>query len=122
MERILVALFRQESHSFVPGSTTMADFELGGIRRGNAVLKRAGNREIDGYLDSAEELNVELRTQGNVSFYTCMSPRGYADLSCGALGVLFGFTSTFSDTVRLQFWQNADSASVLILPMGQVVG
>ena len=60
MERILVALFRQESHSFVPGSTTMADFELGGIRRGNAVLKRAGNREVDGYLDSAEELNVEL--------------------------------------------------------------
>ena len=88
-----------------------------------AMLHREGGTfQLSNIQKFDEELNVELRTQGNVSFYTCMSPRGYADLSCGALGVLFGFTSTFSDTVRLQFWQNADSASVLILPMGQVVG
>jgi len=69
-----------------------------------------------------DELNVELRTQGGGGFYTCMSPRGFADLSCGTLGLLYGLSSTITDTVRLQFWQNADSASVLILPMGQVIG
>ena len=59
-ERILVALFRQESHSFVPGATTLADFERFGIRTGGDVLQRAGNREIDGYIDAARELGVEL--------------------------------------------------------------
>jgi prepilin-type N-terminal cleavage/methylation domain-containing protein len=69
-----------------------------------------------------EELGVDLRTQGNYSFYMCMTPRGYADRSCGSWGATYGYTATFSDTVRLQFWQGADSASVLILPMGQVIG
>jgi prepilin-type N-terminal cleavage/methylation domain-containing protein len=69
-----------------------------------------------------DELGVDLRTQGNASFYMCMTPRGYADQSCGSWGATYGYSATFSDTVRLQFWQNADSASVLILPMGQVIG
>ncbi len=60
MERILVALMRQESHSFVPGRTTLADFELTRISSGADVLVRAGNREVDGYLDAAEEHGVEL--------------------------------------------------------------
>ena len=60
MERVLVALFRQESHSFVPGATTLADFELNGIPSGSEMLKRVGNREVDGYLDAAEELGVEI--------------------------------------------------------------
>jgi prepilin-type N-terminal cleavage/methylation domain-containing protein len=68
-----------------------------------------------------EELGVDLRTPGNYSYYMCMTPRGYADRNCGSLGAL-GYTATHSDTVRLQFWQNADSASVLVLPMGQLVG
>ncbi len=59
-ERILVALFRQESHSFVPGATTLADFKRFGIRTGREVLTRAGNREVDGYLDAAEESDIEL--------------------------------------------------------------
>ncbi len=59
-ERILVALIRQESNSFVPGSTTLADFEMNGIATGAAVLERVGNREVDGYLDAAEELGGEL--------------------------------------------------------------
>ncbi len=59
-EQVLVALFRQESHSFVPGATTPADFERFGIPTGDEVLERAGNREIDGYLDAAEEFGVEL--------------------------------------------------------------
>lgn len=60
MERILLAQFRQESHSFVPGRTTVADFELSGVRRGEAALERAGNRETDGYLDAAEDLGATL--------------------------------------------------------------
>ena len=59
-ERILVALLRQESHSFVPGATTLADFELNGIVTGAEVLKRVGNREVDGYLDAADDLGVHL--------------------------------------------------------------
>ena len=60
MERVLVALLRQESHSFVPGVTSLAEFELNGIREGQDVLARAGNREMDGYLDVAESEGVEL--------------------------------------------------------------
>jgi prepilin-type N-terminal cleavage/methylation domain-containing protein len=69
-----------------------------------------------------DELGVQLRTQGNFSFIMCMTPRGYADRNCGQLGSLYGYQQTFGDTIRLQFWLNADSASVLILPMGQLVG
>jgi microcystin degradation protein MlrC len=60
MERVLVALLRQESHSFVPGVTSLADFELNGITHGAEVLRRAGNREMDGYLDVADAEGVEL--------------------------------------------------------------
>jgi prepilin-type N-terminal cleavage/methylation domain-containing protein len=88
-----------------------------------ALLRREGGTFVWSDIQKFdEELGVDLRTQGNVSFYTCMSPRGYADLSCGSLGPLLGLSATFSDTVRLQFWQGADSASVLILPLGQTVG
>lgn len=69
-----------------------------------------------------DELGVDLQTQGNASFYMCMTPRGYADRSCGAWGATYGYQATFADTVRLQFWQGSDSASVLILPMGQLIG
>lgn len=60
MERVLVAQLRQESHSFVPGLTTLADFH--GIARGDAEagMARVGNRETDGYIDSAEALGVTL--------------------------------------------------------------
>jgi microcystin degradation protein MlrC len=60
MERILVGQFRQESHSFVPGLTDIADFEENLVRRGKDSLQRSGNRELDGFLDSTEEFGVEL--------------------------------------------------------------
>ncbi len=60
MTRLAVVLFRQESHSFVPGTTTLADFERSGFVRGADVLRRAGNREVDGYLDAAEAAGAEL--------------------------------------------------------------
>lgn len=68
-----------------------------------------------------EQINVDLRTPGNGDFSVCMTPRGYADYNCGSYTSL-GMTQTYSDTVRLEFWMNEDSASVLILPMGQLIG
>ncbi len=64
------------------------------------------------------ELNVDLRAP--TSYVLCMTPRGYADYNCGAFAGFF--TATTNTTVRLEFWLNADSSSVLVLPMGQLVG
>ena len=65
-----------------------------------------------------EQLNVDLRSTAN--FMLCMTPRGYADYDCGSFG---GFiTATSSAAVKLEFWQNADSTSLMVLPMGQLVG
>jgi type II secretory pathway pseudopilin PulG len=63
------------------------------------------------------QLNVDLR---GPNYMMCMTPRGYADYNCGSYGGMV--TATSSSTIRLQFWQNADSTSVLVLPMGQLVG
>jgi prepilin-type N-terminal cleavage/methylation domain-containing protein len=88
-----------------------------------AMLRRDGPTWVwDDVQRFDDELGVELRTQSNANFYMCMTPRGYADQSCGSWGASSGVSATYSDTVRLQFWQNVDSASVLILPMGQVIG
>jgi len=64
-----------------------------------------------------QELNVDLRSTPT-RFRICMTPRGYADPDCPAVA----FSATTSNPIRLEFWQNADSASVVILPMGQLVG
>lgn len=68
-----------------------------------------------------DELNVDIvSSTGTAPHFVCMTPRGYADYDCGAFG---GFiNSTTSGTIRLEFWQNADSTSLLVLPMGQLVG
>jgi prepilin-type N-terminal cleavage/methylation domain-containing protein len=63
-----------------------------------------------------EQMNVDLRAAMS-SFLICMTPRGYADTTCPA----FGFSTT-NVPIRLEFWLNADSTSVMILPMGQLVG
>lgn len=57
-----------------------------------------------------EEFNVDIRTNvGTISL--CMNPRGYADPEC----------NSFSSTAKITFWQNADSASLGLLPLGQLV-
>ncbi len=63
-----------------------------------------------------EELNVDLRSTPN-TFRVCMTPRGYADPDCPILTM-----TSIAAPVRLEFWLNADSTSVTILPMGQLVG
>lgn len=62
------------------------------------------------------QLNVDLRSSP-ASFRICMTPRGYADPDCPALA-----GTGLSTPLDLEFWQNADSATVTILPMGQLVG
>jgi prepilin-type N-terminal cleavage/methylation domain-containing protein len=62
-------------------------------------------------------LNVDLRATPSV-FTICMTPRGYADTSCPGLPG----TSTTTSAITLEFWQSADSSSIVILPMGQLVG
>ena len=58
----------------------------------------------------ADEFHVDLRSsEGDLRL--CMNSRGYGDESC----------NSFSDAVTLQFWQNADSSSVEILPLGQLI-
>lgn len=57
-----------------------------------------------------EELNVDIRSSvGNIRL--CMNPRGFADTDC----------NSFSSTAKVTFWHNADSASLNILPLGQLV-
>ena len=62
------------------------------------------------------QLNVDLRAPVG-AFLLCMTPRGFADPTCPA----FGFT-TWNVPIKLEFWLNADSSSVTILPMGQLIG
>lgn len=65
-------------------------------------------------------LNVDLRSSAGSPHFVCMTPRGYAEYDCGSFSGFF--QSTTSSIIRLEFWQNADSTSVIILPMGQLVG
>jgi len=57
-----------------------------------------------------DEFHVDLRSTSG-DFRLCMTPRGYADPGC---------SGSISSIVTLQFWQNADSCSVQVLPMGQL--
>lgn len=58
------------------------------------------------------ELNVDLRSTPS-NFLVCMTPRGYANPSCpGSIG----------SAVNLEFWRAADSTTLIVLPMGQLVG
>ena len=85
---------------------------------GDSVWSLSGGGGVTEIKRFRSEFNVDLRGS---SFFLCMTPRGYADYSCGSFGEI-GLTQTFNDTTRLQFWLNADSMSVLVLPMGQLVG
>ncbi|MDH3207416.1 MAG: type II secretion system GspH family protein [Gemmatimonadota bacterium] len=76
-----------------------------------------GSGGVTNITNFRRELNVDVRSSPS-AFIICMTPRGYADPDCPALG----FSATTSSPVVLQFWQNADSTSVTILPMGQLVG
>jgi len=95
-----------------------------GIERGTAISFWVDSSGDSAYIETAagvqevirfgQEMNIDLRSVP-ATFELCMTPRGYADPDCGT-------PTPFPPFIRLQFWQNADSTSVLILPMGQLVG
>jgi len=66
------------------------------------------------------DLNVDIRSSASM-FMLCMTPRGYADYECGSLR-MYGVTASSNSATRLEFWRGGDSTSVVILPMGQLVG
>ncbi len=78
------------------------------------IVAGGTNRDVGRF---RQQLNVDLRASTAV-FRLCMTPRGYADPNCPGLPG----TSPISAATTLEFWLNADSSTVIILPMGQLVG
>lgn len=61
-------------------------------------------------VDFEEEFHVDLRSSAP-SLRLCLTPRGYADTAC----------NSFNTAARLEFWQGGDSATLQILPLGQLI-
>ncbi|HSW31862.1 MAG TPA: prepilin-type N-terminal cleavage/methylation domain-containing protein [Longimicrobiales bacterium] len=57
-----------------------------------------------------DEFHVDIQS-GSGNLLLCMNARGYADTGC----------TNFSSAVTVTFRQNADTASVRILPLGQLI-
>ena len=74
---------------------------------GDSIFIRQGTSNLE-TLHFDDDLHVELASSVG-SFRMCMNSRGYADTDCN------------DKTVTLSFRQNADSVSVKILPLGQLV-
>jgi prepilin-type N-terminal cleavage/methylation domain-containing protein len=83
---------------------------------GDSAFIRHRDGSVTNNTKFRDELNVDLRSTP-ARFMLCMTPRGYADPDCPALP-----DTALSGAVLLEFWQNADSSTVIILPMGQLVG
>ncbi len=77
--------------------------------KGDSAFIWDGTKNLE-TIHFADEFHVDLRGSDG-SMRICMNSRGYADTGC----------NSFSSTVSLQFWQNADSASVNVMPLGQLV-
>lgn len=77
---------------------------------GDSVSIRTEGGDLLESLRFDEQRQVELLPAGT-SLQLCLSPRGYADESC----------TSFTSPKRLEFWHNADSVGVGILPLGQLV-
>jgi len=105
---------RARAMSVEKGETVMLAVDIAG----DSAFIWSPSSSISDVTNFRDELHVDLR--GTTSFVMCMTPRGYADYNCGAFAGLV--TGTTASAVRLEFWQNADSTSVIVLPMGQLVG
>jgi prepilin-type N-terminal cleavage/methylation domain-containing protein len=76
---------------------------------GDSVVITDGTTTYDSHRFMDDD-HVDLRSSTG-DFRLCMNSRGYGDTGC----------TSFSSTVTLQFWQGSDSATVKILPLGQLV-
>ncbi|MCH7857516.1 MAG: prepilin-type N-terminal cleavage/methylation domain-containing protein [Gemmatimonadetes bacterium] len=72
-------------------------------------LSRDG--EVLDVLDFGKEFNVDIQTSTDSEVRVCMNPRGFADTGC----------NSFTSPVTITFVLASDSASVLILTLGQMV-
>ena len=72
-------------------------------------LSRDG--EVLDVLDFGKEFKVDIQTSTNSEVRVCMNPRGFADTGC----------NSFTSPVTITFVLTSDSASVLILTLGQMV-
>jgi len=72
-------------------------------------LSRDG--EVLDVLDFGKEFNVDIQTSTDSEVRVCMNPRGFADTGC----------NSFTSPVTITFVLTSDSASVLILTLGQMV-
>ena len=72
-------------------------------------LSRDG--EVLDVLDFGKEFKVDIQTSTNSEVRVCMNPRGFADTGC----------NSFMSPVTVTFVLMSDSASVLILTLGQMV-
>jgi len=68
-------------------------------------------------IDFGDEFDVDIQ---GPSFYMCMTPRGYADTTCGGLRELANYVG-ITTAQRVQFWLGTDSTSVLVMPLGQLI-
>ncbi|HSG07804.1 MAG TPA: prepilin-type N-terminal cleavage/methylation domain-containing protein [Longimicrobiales bacterium] len=76
---------------------------------GDSIFLLSGGTNLE-TIHFADELHVDIRSSaGNLRL--CMNSRGYADTAC----------NSFTTPPTVTFWQNADSTSVSILPLGQLV-
>ena len=71
-------------------------------------LSRDG--EVLDVLDFGKEFNVDIQTSTDSEVRVCMNPRGFADTGC----------NSFTSPVTITFVLTSDSASVLILTLGQM--
>ncbi|KPJ77973.1 MAG: hypothetical protein AMS19_12245 [Gemmatimonas sp. SG8_23] len=112
---------RARSKAIETGETVILWVNLQGDSA--ALLERDGSSYRWGDVQRfGTDLNVDLRNPYYGAFYMCMTPRGYADRGCGYWGATYGISGGIPDTVRLQFYLAGDTASVLLLPMGQIIG
>lgn len=102
------------ARSIEMGETTQLIVDLAGD---SAYLLDPDNT-VTNITSFRRELNVDLRNADYTRFRICMTPRGYADPDCPALSV----SATTDSAITLEFWQNADSSTLIILPFGQLVG
>ena len=72
-------------------------------------LSRDG--EVLDVLDFGKEFKVDIQTSTDSEVRVCMNPRGFADTGC----------NSFTSPVTITFVLTSDSASVLILTLGQMV-
>jgi len=58
-----------------------------------------------------DELHVDVKSSTGANLRICMNSRGFADTDC----------TNFSSNVSVTFWHNADSVSITVMPLGQLV-